>query len=286
MNVMVLGANGQLGHDICRVLAHNQNLSVIKITRNEFDASIDLDNIATKFNGLSVDIIINCIAVTNVDWCEANGLTAFNVNTIFVCKLAQFCKQKNIVLFQISTDYVFDGLNEFEYQEFDEPHPQNIYGMSKYGSEITIPLYHDKYFIFRVSGLFGKVGASGKGGNFITTMQRLAKEKAEINVIADQVSNPTSTLAVARCIAHFIDSNMDKYGIYHCVSCDSISWYDFARKILNLSGLDANKIKPIDFKDYSFVAQRPQNSVLSVRKLNEFYTMPTIDDSLNEYFTL
>lgn len=283
MNVIILGANGQLGSDVCSVLAQDSKLKVTPITRNEFDANIDLDNIATKLGKYTPNIIINCIAITNVDWCEDNSAIAFKINADFTYKLAKYCKQHDILLFHISTDYIYDGLNEFEYQEFDNAAPLNIYGLSKYAGDLAIQAYHNKYFILRVSGLFGKSGASGKGGNFITTIKRLAIEKDEIKVIADQVSNPTSTLAVARCIAHFISHNITEYGVFNCVSNDVISWYDFAREILRLSNLDENKIKPIEFKDYKFIAKRPQNSTLAVNKLKEFYSMPSIRESLAEY---
>ena len=285
-NVIILGANGQLGSDLVKVLGLNSNLNIIKITRNELDAILHTNQIKVKLEQYNADVIINCIATTNVDWCEENSLMAWQINSDFVLRLAQFCNQKQITLIHLSTDYVFDGFNQLAYQEFDMAQPQNIYGLSKYAGELALDAYHDKYFIFRVSGLFGINGASGKGGNFITTMQKLATTKDELKIIVDQVSNPTSTLAVSRCIAFFIHERIEEYGLYHCVSQNSCSWYDFAREILRLSNLDVSKIKPIEFIDYTFRANRPQNSVLSTDKLAQYFNMPLWEDSLSEYFSL
>ncbi len=287
MNVIILGANGQLGYDLVKVLVGNldRSFNIVGISRIQFDASYDMYKIEEKLLKYSPNIIINCIALTNVDWCETNSQQALQINSDFVYHLAQFCNNYRVILMHISTDYVFDGIKETAYKEHDQTAPQNIYGLSKYLAEGIITAYHDRSFIFRVSGLFGKQGASGKGGNFITTIQRLIQEKDKIDVIVDQVSNPTSTIAIARCILHFIMHKVNDYGLYHCVSNDSCSWYDFAREIALLSHLDADKISPIEFKDYKFKVHRPQNSVLSIDKLSHYYSMPSWRESLIEYFS-
>lgn len=287
MNIMILGANGQLGRDLTELLSTDNKLKVISLPRSEFDAEIDIDNIETKLSKYQdIDYIINCIATTNVDWCEVNSPIAWKINTDFVYRLVRFCNKKNIKLIHISTDYVFDGYKELAYHECDVAKPLNIYGLSKHTGELIISSYLTEYFIFRVSGLFGKYGASGKGGNFITTMQKLAKEKSELNIVYDQVSNPTHTLAVARGIYHFITHKINNYGLYHMVSSNSCSWYDFAREILRLSALDINKLKPVKYSSYPFKAKRPQNSVLSTDKLNQYFVMPTWEESLKEYLSL
>lgn len=283
MNIVILGANGQLGHDLIDIISADKKLNVIPVTRNELDADLDIDNIDNKLNKYRPDIIINCIATTNVDWCELNSAIAWKINADFVYRLAQFCKKHQTKLIHISTDYVFDGNKGIAYTENDLARPQNVYGLSKYSGELVIRGYLQEYFIFRVSGLFGKYGASGKGGNFITTIQRLAKEKNELNVVSDQISNPTSTLMVARSIYHFIKNRIDDYGVYNCVSKNFCSWYDFAKEILTLSDLDANKVKQVKYNDYPFKAKRPQNSVLSIDKLSQYYLMPTWQESLKEY---
>lgn len=280
-NILIFGANGQLGTDLVRVFTE-QNLSFDAVTRHDFD--VLTDNLDDKFANATPLYIINCIATTNVDGCETDPDLAFRINASFAYCLAKFCHAKNIRLIHLSTDYIFDGTKTEEYTESDEPNPLNIYGLSKYAGELAIQNYHDKYFIFRVSSLFGKAGASGKGGNFITTMQNLAAKLDTVSVIADQITCPTSTLSIAKCITHFIVNDIQDYGIYNCVSSNSCSWFDFAKRIFQLSGLNEKKLLPLSFANYNFKAKRPKSGVLAVNKLNKYYTMPTWQESLQIYF--
>jgi dTDP-4-dehydrorhamnose reductase len=286
MNVVILGANGQLGRDLTKVLTMNTQLNVIGLSRDKLNANLDLDNLNSILSTYQPDIIINCIAITHVDWCELNPQLAWQVNTEFVYRLAQFCSLNQVQLIHLSTDYVFDGCNNNPYLESDKAQPLNIYGITKYAAELLITSYMKKFFIFRVSGLFGSFGASGKGGNFITSMTRLAQEKNTLSVVNDQISNPTATMAVARCIEYFIAAKITDYGVYHCVSANSCSWYDFACKILELFDLDVSKIKPVSYASYPFKAKRPQYSVLSTKKLSNYYQMPSWEDGLLEYVEL
>lgn len=280
--IVVLGANGQLGTDLGKVLAAN-GYDFTGLNRQNFDPLAD--NVAEKLTPYFPGIIINCIATTNVDGCEDNPDQAFLINSSFVFKLARFCNERQITLIHISTDYVFNGSKLTPYTEADLPAPLNIYGLSKSTGDLALSRYHDKFFIFRVSSLFGKAGASGKGGNFITTMQKLGRERDRIEVIGDQITCPTATLDIARAIVHIISKNIDDYGVYNCVSSNSCSWFEFAQKIFTLSGLDAGKVHPAKFATYQFKAQRPQYGILSVDKLSKYYTMPTWQESLNEYFS-
>ncbi len=279
--ILILGANGQLGSDLYQECI-NKKLSVLAWSRQDYD--ILHDNITEKLSGYNFKYILNCIAITNVDGCEDNPDLTFNVNTNFAYFLAKYCHEKNIILFHISTDYVFDGKTNIPYSETDRESPLNIYGLSKFAGEIAIKNYHDKYFIFRVSALFGRAGASGKGGNFITTMQRLAKELEQVGVIADQITCPTATVSVAKCILSFIEQGVEDYGIYNCVSSNYCSWFDFAHEIFLLSGLDEKKIVPKTFTTYKFKAHRPKFSALSINKLQRYYKMPTWQEGLKYYF--
>ena len=278
---LILGSNGQLGSDLVKI-CKQEDINHIPVTRNEFDALHD--DLASKLLIHKPDYIINCIATTNVDGCEDASLLAFNINTDFVYGLAKFCSENNITLIHISTDYVFDGSKNTPYLETDSPNPQNIYGISKYAGELTVKAYATKYFVFRVSSLFGRAGASGKGGNFITTMKRLGQERDSITVIADQITNPTATLDIARCIIHFIKNQIKDYGIYNCVSSNSCSWFEFAQAIFEKAGLDKDKVLPVNFASYKFIASRPKYSVLSTAKLAKYYQMPTWQQGLDEYF--
>ncbi|TXI98327.1 MAG: dTDP-4-dehydrorhamnose reductase [Neisseriales bacterium] len=281
--VVILGSNGQLGSDLCKVLAPNYEL----INSTSADINAAAANVSSQLATYSdVDYIINCIATTNVDGCESNPQQAFLVNSAFAVQLAQFCTANQIILIHISTDYVFDGTSPNAYLENDQPNPLNVYGLSKYAGEIAVKTYADKYFILRVSSLFGVAGASGKGGNFVTTMLRLAREKDNWTVISDQITCPTHTLDVARAIKALIEQQVSDYGIYNCVSSSACSWFEFTQEILRQSGQDVNKVKPISYKDYSFKALRPQYAILDSTKIAPYYVMPDYKSALSEYLSL
>ncbi len=283
--IVVLGANGQLGSDLIKVLRANRHHQVIASTSESLDAAAgDIHGQLHQY--VDADYIINCIATTNVDGCEDNPGLAFQINSAFVAQLAQFCHKNAIVLIHISTDYVFSGDKSSKYLETDNINPLNVYGLSKAAGDLAVAIYSDKYFIIRVSSLFGIAGASGKGGNFITTMQRLGREKDSWTVISDQWTCPTHTLDVARAILALIDQNVTEYGTYNCVSGSSCSWFEFTQNILELSGLDHNKVKPISYTDYNFKAQRPQRVILSNDKLSQYYVMPDYLSALREFLSL
>jgi dTDP-4-dehydrorhamnose reductase len=281
--IVVLGSNGQLGSDLIKVL----------VLGHELTASTHADVDAASFNVLyqleqyaDADYIINCIATTNVDGCEDNPQTTFVINSGFVVQLSKFCQVHEITLIHISTDYVFDGSCNRPYTELDQPNPLNVYGLSKYAGEIAVGNYASKYFILRVSSLFGVAGASGKGGNFVTTMMRLANEKDSWTVIDDQLTCPTHTLDIARAIKALIDQAVTEYGIYNCVSSSSCSWFEFTQEILSQTGHNPDKVKPISYTEYKFKALRPQYGVMDTSKLNEYYIMPSYNLALMEYLNL
>jgi dTDP-4-dehydrorhamnose reductase len=225
--IVVLGSNGQLGCDLMQVLVDGHEL--IASTKVDLDASAE--NVMAQLDAyVTADYIINCIATTNVDGCEDNPQAAFVINSGFVVQLAQFCQTHDITLIHLSTDYVFDGMTKSPYTETEQPKPLNVYGLSKYAGEVAIKNYASKHFILRVSSLFGVAGASGKGGNFVTTMLRLANEKDSWTVIDDQLTCPTHTLDIARAIKALIEQKVTEYGIYNCVSSSSCSWFEFTRK--------------------------------------------------------
>ena len=302
IDVIILGANGQLGSDLVRVFLEkngnnaigNNKINLISLTRKDLNFHLDnitqdtLTELLVKYlpKTSSQIYIINCIAITNVDGCEHDSTMAFAINSSFAFQLAKFCNNYNITLFHISTDYIFSGTSLMPYVEEAIPEPINIYGLSKYAGETAVALYHDKYFIFRVSGLFGVATASGKGGNFITTMQRLGTTRDVVSVIADQITCPTSTLEIARAIHTFINNNVISYGVYNCVSSNSCSWFEFAQEIFKLTGLDANKLQKSEFAKYPFVAKRPQYTILNTDKISQYYKMAKWQDSLVEYFNL
>ena len=278
MKVLLLGSNGQLGSDIVKVF-EDSKIELIKYTRENFDALKD------KINFLKVDYIINCISYHKTDECEDFPDKSFKINSSFVYELAKYCEINDIVLFHISTDYVFDGYKHSPYNENDALNPLNIYGLSKFTGEKAIQNYLNKYFIFRVSSLFGEVGASGKGGNFVETMINLAKKEVPLKIISDQYMVPTHTLDIARVIKFFIENQIDEYGIYHVVSNGSCSWYDFTKEIFSQIKLDY-PIEKTTYKEYKTKSIRPKYSVLDNRKLSKFYKMPHWKESLREYLQI
>ena len=278
MKVLLLGSNGQLGSDIVKVF-EDSKIKLIKYTRENFDALKD------KINFPEVDYIINCISYHKTDECEDFPDKSFKINSSFVYELAKYCESNDITLFHISTDYVFDGYKNSPYNENDVLNPLNIYGLSKFAGEKAIQNYLHKYFIFRVSSLFGEVGASGKGGNFVETMINLAKKEVPLKIISDQYMVPTHTLDIARVIKFFIENQIDEYGIYHVVSNGSCSWYDFTKEIFSQIGLDY-AIEKTTYKEYKTNAIRPKYSVLDNKKLLKFYKMPHWKESLKEYLQI
>ncbi len=284
--IVILGANGQLGSDLQKVFMQNQ-LDYVALTKQDIDVSCD-DIEAKLSQYTNVSYLINCIAITNVDGCEDNPAQAMQVNTTTSYQLAKWAQLHGVILIHFSTDYVFDGMAKIAYTEETQARPLSIYGLSKYAGDLAIQAYTEKYFIFRVASLFGVAGSSGKGGNFITTMLRLARdsERNKLSVINDQFTTPTHTLDIARCVAYFILNNVEEYGVYNCISNSQCSWYEFTQQILERSGLDQNKIHPISYTEYNFKAKRPQNVILSTNKLQKYYIMPHWQNALDEYLEL
>ena len=258
MRVLITGANGQLGSDLCRVL---KQVEVIPLTHVEIEIA-DMDSVRSAFHKYKPEVIINTAAYVRVDDCETEQGKAFKINALGARNVAVVAQELGAKLVHISTDYVFGGEKEprtIPYTEFDTPIPPNVYGRSKLAGENFVRHLCPRHFIIRSSGLFGVAGASGKGGNFVETMLRLAKERDELRVVNDQVFSPTYTRDLAEKIAQLIETGY--YGIFHITNKGSCSWYEFAREILRLAGLKTPVI-PITSDRYPQIARRPRYSVL------------------------
>lgn len=255
---MIIGANGQLGSDLCRAF---QDTQVIPLTH----ANIEIGNINSVkgvFNKYRPNMVINTAAYVRVDDCESNRDKAFLVNALGARNVAAAAQELGAKLVHISTDYVFGGEKDHPitpYTEFDLPIPPNVYGQSKLAGENLVTHLCLKHFIARTSGLFGVAGASGKGGNFVETVLRLAKERDELRVVNDQVFSPTYTKDLAKKIAQLITT--EYYGIFHITNRGACSWYEFAKEILRLAGLNTPVI-PVTSNQYPQKARRPGYSVL------------------------
>ena len=258
MKVLVTGANGQLGTDLCKVL---RDFELIPLTHKDIEIS-DMNSVRQAFNKYKPDIIINTTAYVRVDDCEENPDRAFQVNAVGVRNVAVVAQELGARLVHISTDYVFGGEAEprtSPYTEFDTPIPANLYGRSKLAGENLVRHFCLRHFIVRSSALFGIAGSSGKGGNFVETMLRLGRERTELRVVNDQVFSPTYTKDLARKIAQLMTT--DYYGIFHITNRGVCSWYQFTVEILNLAGIKT-PVVPISSDQYPQKARRPRYSVL------------------------
>jgi len=266
LKVFVIGIDGQLGTDI-------NDYFILKgieihgfIGLKEIDVC-DLDGTSRLIKDSAPDLVINTAAFHNVDLCEDRVEEAFKVNVAGTKKVASICRELDLPLMHFSTDFVFDGKKMMPYTEDDCPHPLSIYAMSKLGGEQVIQYMMEKYYIIRLSGLYGYSGCTGKGNiNFVETMLRLAGEKKQIKVVDDQVLTPTSTKDAAVKIYDLIQA--EKYGLYHMTNIGSCSWYKFACEIFRLSDLEVD-LRPITSKELGTKAIRPAYSVLDNTNLRE-----------------
>ena len=263
MKVLITGADGQLGTDLCRVL---RNVEVIPCTQNDIEIT-DIKSVKSVLTRHRPAVVINTAAYVRVDDCETERDRAFAVNALGARNLAVSAQNIGSKLVQVSTDYVFGGGRQPEsgnYTEFDTPSPINIYGKSKLSGEDLVKSLCLKHFIVRTCGLFGVAGSSGKGGNFVETILKLASKNDEIKVVSDQVSSPSYTLDVADRIAKLITT--EYYGIFHIVNSGACSWFEFAEEIVSLAGLQT-RVLPISSDQYPQKARRPQFSALDSYQL-------------------
>jgi dTDP-4-dehydrorhamnose reductase len=253
MKVLITGANGQLGTDLCKTLHH---FEVIPVTHADADIT-DMDSVKRICFAHKPDAIVNTAAYVRVDDCETNQDLAFKVNALGARNVAVVAEECKARLVHISTDYVFGGKAEprtVPYTEFDVPVPANVYGKSKLAGEDFVRHLCRRHFIIRTSGLFGVAGSSGKGGNFIETILKLAKERNRLTVVNDQVFSPTYTRDLAVKIGELLTTEL--YGVYHVTNQGACSWYEFAREILRLAG-SKTPVVPVTSDQYPQKARRP-----------------------------
>jgi dTDP-4-dehydrorhamnose reductase len=211
-------------------------------------------------------VAINTAAFHRVDDIEKDASLALQVNALAAQQLALICREADIALMYFSTDYVFDGARHTPYVETDLPNPISAYGATKLAGELLIRSAWHKHYILRPCGLYGTAGAMGKGGNFVNTMLRLAREGKPIRVISDQVCTPTFTQDLAAQISMLIETS--RYGTYHTTNDGGCSWYEFACEIFRLAGL-APLVTPITSEEFGAPARRPAYSVLENRALRD-----------------
>lgn len=259
--VLVTGANGMLGQDLCPILEDN-GYSVVRTDVDTMDIT-NLENVATVLDRENPDIVVHCAAYTNVDKAEEDLETARLINSTGTENLAKVCGVNNITLVYISTDYVFNGMKNEPYLPTDKADPVNNYGLTKWEGEEAVRKYCEKYFITRTSWLYGI-----HGKNFVETMISLS-DKPELKVVDDQIGCPTWTVELSNGIVKLLNTN--NFGTYHVCGSGVTSWYGFAKEIFeqyaSLQGDEVDvtilsNLKPCATDEFPRPAKRPPYSVM------------------------
>ncbi len=277
MKIAVIGSTGQLGTDLVKTLgtAHE----VIGFTHNDIEVA-DYDS-CLILKQHQPDMVINTAAFHKTDQCEEEPLKTFSVNALGARNVALLSKEVDATTVFISTDYVFDGSKKEPYTEDDVPAPINTYGISKLAAE-HFTRQNPKHYIIRIASVFGKAGASGKGGNFVETMITKAKNNEPITVIDDMWMSPTYTKDASSIITEIAEKQLP-YGVYHATNKGYCSWYQFAEQIFQFTGLTPD-LTPIKTNQLTMKAKRPRFSALKSIKLTKYgIEMPTWQQALREY---
>lgn len=274
--ILVTGVNGQLGFDVVNEL-RRRNIECLGIDKVELDIT-DKEATYEYITKLRPECVIHCAAYTAVDKAEDEEEVCHKVNVLGTENIAEACRKIDAKMIYISTDYVFDGQGDNPFEVDGNIKPLSVYGKTKYEGELKVRENLDKYFIVRISWVFGS-----NGNNFIKTMLRLGKEKESLNVVCDQIGSPTYTFDLAPLLCDMAES--EKYGVYHATNEGFCSWAEFAEEIVKRANLDC-KINPIPTSEYPTKAVRPINSKLSKRSLtdNNFKLLPTWQNALERFW--
>ncbi|NDV66114.1 dTDP-4-dehydrorhamnose reductase [Bacteroides sp. 224] len=281
MNILITGANGQLGNEM-RVLSKEYGQYTYFFTDVE---ELDICNEEAVNNFVAennVDVIVNCAAYTAVDNAEDNKELSDKLNNIAPGYLARAAQKRGASIIQVSTDYVFDGTNHIPYTEDEPTCPASVYGTTKLAGEQNVMAHCDKAAVIRTAWLY-----STFGNNFVKTMIRLGRERDTLGVIFDQIGTPTYARDLAAAIFAIINKGVVR-GIYHFSNEGVCSWYDFTKAIHRLAGITSCKVNPLHTADYPTKAARPHYSVLDKTKIKETFDIeiPHWEESLVSFFGL
>lgn len=275
--ILLIGSAGQLGFELARALPRYGE--VVALDHAALDLA-DADALVAAVRGVRPRLIVNAGAYTAVDRAESEPGQADAINTRAPGILAEEAKRAGALLIHYSTDYVFDGEATVPYDEQAVPHPINAYGRSKLGGERAIAAAGGASLVLRTSWVYGL-----RGQNFLTTMRRLAAEREELRVVADQVGTPNWTRSLAGATALIVGRGSaelaERAGLYHLSASGSTSWFDFARAIF--AGADRPRVLPITSAEYPTAARRPRRSVLASGKFeNTFgFALPPWEEMLH-----
>lgn len=296
MRILIFGKNGQVGFELTKTL-HGLG-EIVSLTSSECNLA-DERQIRQTMYKIAPQIIINAAAYTAVDKAEAEQDLAMAINATALKIIAEEAKKLSALIIHYSTDYVFNGEKVGAYQEDDKASPISFYGKSKLAGEnylINLISSPNKYFIFRISWVVG-----AHGNNFAKTVLRLAKERENINIVADQYGAPTSAKLIANVTKTIIKKYIISlsqpsllsinYGIYHLSGCGVTTWFDYAKVIVEKARaygfplkLILEKIKPITSAEYPTAATRPKNSQLDCTKIKSHFgiSLPNWKVGVNE----
>lgn len=292
--ILIIGASGMLGVDLCQELRRYYKVSGADITPNSQLPTpnfvrcdiTDKKNISDVVNKVQPDIVIHAAAMTDVDGCELDPEKAYKINSEGTKNVASACKAADAALVYLSTDFIFDGKKKTPYKEADRANPLSVYADSKFKGEAAVKKILKKYFILRTSWLYGK-----NGKNFVDTILKLARQENCLKVVDDQVGSPTYTKDLARAIHVLLDKisrelgvGSREYGIYHVSNSGAVSWYEYTKEILKLAK-SKTKVLPISSEELGRPATRPAMSVLDNSKFIKFtgYRMRSWREALRDY---
>lgn len=275
MRILVTGASGQLGYDVEREL-ERRGIEHLGTSSRELDIT-DREAVERLMAAYRPDAAIHCAAYTKVDLAEDEPERCWAVNADGTRNLAAACREIGAKMLYISTDYVFPGTGE-QFRRTDDPvSPVNTYGRSKLAGELAVQSLLEKYFIVRISWVFGK-----NGNNFVKTMLRLAETRTELTVVCDQIGSPTYTADLAPLLCDMVQT--ERYGVYHATNEGTCAWSEFAEAIFELAGRQV-VVHPIPTSAYPTRAARPLNSRMSKECLhsNGFQELPEWKNALARY---
>ena len=277
MNILLTGCNGQLGNEIQLLEKDYGQHRFFNTDVAELDITNQLA-VADFVGRNGIDGIINCAAYTAVDKAEDNKELCTTLNTVAPAYLAAAVEKRGGWIVQVSTDYVFNGKAHKPYVETDTPSPDSVYGSTKLAGELGVQKFCKRAMVIRTAWLY-----STFGNNFVKTMIRLGKERAELGVVFDQMGTPTYAGDLAKAIMTAVEKGI-KPGVYHFSNEGVTSWYDFTKAIHRIAGITTCKVRPIHTSEYPTPANRPHFSVLDKTKIKETYDMeiPYWEESLHK----
>ena len=260
--ILVTGSGGQLGKCLQLAAGRFPEMQFTFLGKAELDIT-NVDAVAGALEQGGYNYFINAAAYTNVDEAERNPESAYSVNAGSLENIAKLCREHNVILIHISTDYVFDGEKNTGYTPEDAPNPINVYGKTKLAGEQFIQAILSRYFIIRTSWLYSEFG-----DNFYVKILAKAKNGETLYITDRQKGCPTRAEHLAAYILSLIDKGSSEYGIHHFTDGKAMTWYEFAREIIRESNWDG-EVKVVRDHNYRSFAARPKNSVLITRELNK-----------------